>query len=129
MTGQSILMVEDDELLSEVVASLLELEGYRVTVAEDGAAGLKRVAQEQYDLILLDLLMPQIDGVRFVRMMKDRIPNPPPVLVISASATGQVLEDITAEGVVGVMRKPVQPALLLARVAEVLAGNGGGAAA
>ncbi len=129
MTGQSILMIEDDDLLSEVVASLLELEGYRVTLAEDGAVGLKRVAEQHYDLILLDLLMPQIDGVRFVRMMKDRMPDPPPVLVISASATGQILEDIKAEGVFDVLRKPVQPALLLARVAQVLAGNGGGAAA
>jgi CheY-like chemotaxis protein len=117
---KSILLIDDDELLCELLADLLDLEGYQVTVAGDGEQGLAQLAAGQFDLIILDLLMPRMDGVRFLRAMGELYPDPPPVAVLSASATGEVLDALKVPGVVDVIRKPIQPSDLIVRIAALL---------
>ena len=58
----SILLVEDEENLLEALKLNLELEGYEVTCANNGALALKKVEEEYYDLILLDVMLPEVDG-------------------------------------------------------------------
>jgi CheY-like chemotaxis protein len=120
MSGKTILLIDDDELLCDLFASLLELEGYRVVQAHNGVEGLKRLTAERFDLILLDLLMPLMDGVVFLRKMPDHITDPPPILVISASAAGIVLDELNVPGIVGILRKPVSPPELIAHVSAAL---------
>jgi CheY-like chemotaxis protein len=121
MTDKTILLIDDDELLCDLFTSLLELEGYRVVQATNGEDGLKKLSKGCFDLILLDLLMPLMDGVVFLRQMTNHVDAPPPVLVISASASGTVLDQLSVPAVVGVLRKPVSPADLIAHVAAALA--------
>lgn len=128
---QTILLIDDDELLCEMLASYLELAGYRVVQAANGNEGLARLAEQQFDLILLDLLMPVMDGIRFLRLL-DAAPGPPPpkpvpkVLVLSASATADIVAELDFPSVVGIFRKPVTPKVLIDRIAAILSGDSAG---
>lgn len=123
---QTILLIDDDELLCEMLASYLELAGYRVVQAANGNEGLARLAEQQFDLILLDLLMPVMDGIRFLRLL-GAVPGPlPKVLVLSASATADIVAELDFPSVVGVFRKPVTPNVLIDRIAAILSGDSAG---
>jgi CheY-like chemotaxis protein len=125
MTGR-ILLIDDDELLCEALTGFLELSGYDVVWAGNGRAGLERLAAGGgFDLVILDLLMPEMDGIRFLRHIETEQLKVPPVLVVSASATSSVVDALAFPCVTGVIRKPVQPAKLLNRIAEVLGAQQG----
>jgi two-component system alkaline phosphatase synthesis response regulator PhoP len=81
----SILLVEDEENLQEALKLNLELEGYEVTCIGDGAAALKKVKEEYFDLILLDVMLPELDG--FDVSENIRLQNiETPILMLSARA-------------------------------------------
>jgi CheY-like chemotaxis protein len=124
MTGKSILIVDDDELICEMLASLLSLEGHQVEIAENGAVGLGALARRRFDLVLLDLVMPELDGVRFLHLLQGRVAEPPPILIISASINRSAPDSLKMPNVVGLVSKPVQPRELLRQVADALAGSG-----
>lgn len=120
MTTKSILIVDDDELRCELLAELLEDEGYSVRIATDGEAGLADLSKAPADLILLDIIMPRIDGVRFLQLLPQQVDNPPPVIVISGSLDsvgGKTLEEL---GVSDTVRKPINPLDLLEKVEAML---------
>src|SRR3990167_2669585 len=120
MKQRQILIVDDDDLLSEMLKLALELEGFAVATALNGAEGLDLVRARTFDLIILDLVMPKMDGVKFLRIMNDTVEHRPPVLVISASAGNQYGDQHRALGVVGVARKPLDTAGLVSRVRAAL---------
>lgn len=120
MNQRQILIVDDDELLSEMLRLTLELEGFAVTTALNGAEGLERLRSRAFDLVILDLVMPRMDGVKFLRIFNDTVERRPPVLVISASAGNQLGDQHRALGVVGVARKPLDPGGLVQRVRAAL---------
>ncbi len=70
MDKAKILVVEDDEFLREVYLETLKDEGYIVEVAIDGDEGLKKIKQGGYDLVLLDIIMPKMDGLEVMRKIK-----------------------------------------------------------
>src|SRR6476620_6176103 len=79
----SILLVEDEENLHEALKLNLELEGYEVTSAYDGAAAMAAVQNEYFDLIILDVMIPQIDGfgvTQNIRLTNNEVP----ILILSA---------------------------------------------
>ena len=79
----SILLVEDEENLHEALKLNLELEGYSVTSAYDGAAALKAINNEYFDLIILDIMLPEMDGLAVtesIRISNNEIP----ILILSA---------------------------------------------
>jgi DNA-binding response OmpR family regulator len=80
---QRILIVEDNPDLAFGLRNNLEIEGYEIQVAEDGLAGLERARQWQPDLIILDLMMPGLDGYRVLRTLREE-GNSTPVLILSA---------------------------------------------
>lgn len=121
MTDKSILIIDDDELLCDMVAQLLELEGYSVAVAHDGRKGLEMVGQMQFDCILLDLVMPKMDGLQFMRRIAEEMPGHPPIVVISASVTNDILAEGRDFGVRGMIRKPVNAQDLVAAIEKVTA--------
>ena len=120
MSGKSILIIDDDDLLCDMIASLLELEGFDATIVHDGQAGLEILNERSFDLVLLDLVMPKIDGIQFLRQVPTRIPNAPPIVVMSASVTAQILEEGQDLGVAGMIRKPVRTNLIVETVKSVL---------
>jgi len=120
-----ILIVDDDTMLSSLLQLTLELEGYAIDTAADGAEALAKLEREAYDLIILDIVMPRMDGIKFLRLFHDRSlahgASPPPILVLSSAVDGQLTAQQRAMGVIGVARKPVEPAALVERVGEALA--------
>ena len=79
----SILLVEDEENLHEALKLNLELEGYEVTSAFDGAAALKAVENEYFDLIIMDVMLPEIDGISVSERIRLQ-GNEVPILILSA---------------------------------------------
>jgi CheY-like chemotaxis protein len=118
--GKRILLIDDDELLCEVLVDFLELSGYAVTTAGNGREGLARLDDDGgFDLILLDLVMAEMDGIRFLKAYEERPGARPAVMVLSASATADVINALDFPDVVGVVRKPIRPEALLERIAAV----------
>jgi CheY-like chemotaxis protein len=118
--GKRILLIDDDELLCEVLVDFLELSGFEMTTAGNGRQGLERLADSAaFDLILLDLVMAEMDGIRFLKAYEELPGRRPPVMVLSASATADVVDALDFADVVGVVRKPVRPEVLLERIAAV----------
>ena len=84
----NILLVEDEENLHETLKMNLEMEGYSVTSAYDGNEAMKMVQDEYFDLIIMDIMLPEIDGISITENLRlDN--NDVPILMLSAKSTGQ----------------------------------------
>lgn len=122
----SILIVEDNPDLAFGLRNNLEIEGYAITVAEDGLVGLKAARDTRPDLIILDLMMPGLDGYRVLRSLReDGIDTP--VLILSAK--GEEADKVRGFrlGADDFVTKPFSLLELLARVEAILRRSGGGA--
>ncbi|MDG6079409.1 response regulator [Erythrobacter litoralis] len=118
--GGTILVIDDDELLCDMLASLLELEGLSVVVAHDGATGLEYCRNRIFDCILLDLVMPRMDGLQFMRTIGRHVPQHAPIIVMSASVTATILEEGRDYGVATMVRKPIETDILLAAISAAM---------
>ena len=117
MTAPLVLVVDDDPDILEAVSDILEGEGYRVARARHGGEALDRVAAERPALILLDLMMPVMDGVAFSQALRLRpAVQDVPIVVISADGNRQ---RAAAVGAVGYLAKPFDIEALLAHVARI----------
>ncbi len=115
----SILLVEDEENLQEALKLNLELEGYEVTSSYDGADALRVVQKEHFDLILLDVMLPELDGIAVVETI--RLNNTDiPILILSAknSSADRVLG--LKKGADDYLTKPFNLEELLLRVTKLL---------
>ncbi|MES2494273.1 MAG: response regulator [Pseudomonadota bacterium] len=118
-----ILLVDDDELLRELLELTLSLEGHEVALASNGVEGIELVRRERFDLALLDLMMPFMDGVRFLRTLDAESADPPPVIVMSAAGTGELAREVLDAGAKAVVQKPVDIEALLATIGGLLPGR------
>jgi CheY-like chemotaxis protein len=111
-----VLVVDDDPDILEAVAEILEGEGYRVARARNGLEALERVEEELPALVLLDLMMPLMDGAAFGRELEARRPSLRlPIVVISADGNP---DRAVVPGTVGILPKPFDIDSLLHLVAE-----------
>ena len=114
-----ILIIEDELPMRTALADVLTGEGYRVLTAADGEAGLRRALDEQPDLILLDLMMPRLDGYAVCAELR-RLKNPVSILMLTAK--GQLEDRVKGLdlGADDFLRKPFSTEELLARVRALL---------
>ena len=77
-----ILIVEDEETIADLEKDYLELSGFEVEVANDGDSGLEKALQEEYDLLILDLMLPGVDGFEICRKVRDE--KNTPIIMVSA---------------------------------------------
>jgi chemosensory pili system protein ChpA (sensor histidine kinase/response regulator) len=97
-----VMLIEDDDDLRELEATVLERAGYRVVTAREGQEALERVAQEMPAMIFLDMRMPGMDGWTFAREFRTRHDHGAPIVVVTAeSSARRRAEEITAEGFLG----------------------------
>jgi two-component system, OmpR family, alkaline phosphatase synthesis response regulator PhoP len=116
---KSILLVEDEENLQEALKLNLELEGYEVSSAYDGAEALKLVQQEYFDLIILDVMLPEIDGISVCETI--RLKNTDiPILILSAKNTSADRILGLKKGADDYLTKPFNLEELLLRVNKLL---------
>lgn len=98
-TKQKILIVEDDPTLRDALVKKVNLEGYQALVAEDGKIGLEKIISSKPDLVLLDIVMPGIDGMEVLaKMKKDEKLRSIPVIMISNSGQPVEIEKVMALG-------------------------------
>lgn len=96
-----VLIIEDDELLREIYATKLSLEGFQVDTAVDGAQGLDKALHHHPDVILLDMLMPNMDGLEFLKAYRIQNTNSrTKTLVISNKSSVSEINQAKAMGVV-----------------------------
>jgi two-component system, OmpR family, response regulator ResD len=116
----SVLVVDDEPTIGEVVSRYLERAGYETRVAEDGLAALDAVAERSPDLIVLDLMLPGLDGLEVMRRVRERPGRTSAIILLTA-------RDQESDRVIGLrlgaddyVVKPFSPAELVARVDAVL---------
>lgn len=120
MEKPNILLVEDEPALHETLKLNLELEGYQVNSAMDGMAAIEKIEQEHFDLIVLDLMLPIVDGMQVLQAVKlHKIDSP--VLILSAKNTGADRIAGLRKGADDYLTKPFELEELLLRVARLLA--------
>jgi two-component system alkaline phosphatase synthesis response regulator PhoP len=119
---RSILLVEDEENLHEALKLNLELEGYEVTSAYDGASALKIVQAEYFDLIILDVMLPEIDGIAVTQTI--RLQNlEVPILILSAKNTSADRVLGLKKGADDYLTKPFNLEELVLRVEKLIHKN------
>lgn len=119
MTGPRVLIIDDDEDVRAIVRlSLVQLGKFQVLEAKDGHEGVRRCVEDRPDLVLLDLMMPDMDGLDCLDEIHARIPDAvPPVLLLSARAPPI---ERNLDRIHSVVRKPFDPVKLVEVVREVL---------
>ena len=124
--AQRVLIIDDDTRLHELLASYLEQNGFSVTVAPDGPRGLAALAAGAFDAILLDVMMPGMDGIEVVRRVRAKSSIP----ILMLTARGEEADRVVGleMGADDYIAKPFSPRELLARLRAVLRRGRGDAA-
>jgi DNA-binding response OmpR family regulator len=122
MPAERVLIVDDDRVIQELLRVNLELEGYEVTTASDGEEGLARFDQCRPQLVLLDIMMPKLDGWQVARRLtSSEAGRGVPIVVLSARAQDADVERGADLGVAAYVTKPFDPIRLLDLIRELLA--------
>jgi DNA-binding response OmpR family regulator len=122
MGAWRVLVVDDEPMVREVLERYLQLDGFDVTTADDGEAALSSFAAESPHLVLLDLMLPRIDGLEVFRRMRAAAPTP----VIMLTARGEETDRVVGLelGADDYVTKPFSPREVIARVRAVLRRSG-----
>ena len=121
-----VLFVEDNEVNRKVIREMLRAGGLEMAEAEDGAAGVAMVEANDYDLILMDLRMPGMDGITAIRHIRARNDEKArlPIIVVTADAGPTIEADCQAAGADDVVLKPVSMTALFDAIGRLLAQRG-----
>ena len=120
--SQKILVVEDDTFLREMIVKKLKTGGYEVDAAVDGGKAFEKIKEETKDLIILDLMMPEVDGFQFLEKLRaDEEKKDIPVIVLSNLGQKEEIDKAKEMGVVDYLVKAqFTPDDITTKVKEVL---------
>lgn len=120
-TKESILVIEDDPDIRELLQRSLEREGYRVHVSADGEAGLREADARRPSVVLLDLMLPGVDGLEVCRLLKqnDQMATTPVIMLTAKGEESDVVLGLEL-GADDYVTKPFSPKELIARIRAVL---------
>jgi CheY-like chemotaxis protein len=117
---QRILVVDDDRSTRHLIRLQLQSAGYTVETAVDGASALARIGRKAFDLILLDVWMPGMDGLEVMARLREK-PSPPKVVVMTVDDAPETVLRALREHACRYVTKPVEPSELIGLISEVLA--------
>jgi two-component system alkaline phosphatase synthesis response regulator PhoP len=118
--GKKILIVEDEKDIQDLLQHYLKREGYEVYTAKDGDSGLRKTTQERFDLLILDLMLPQVDGMEICRVLRSqsRTANLPIIMLTAkAEETDRIIG--LEMGADDYITKPFSPREVVARVKAI----------
>jgi DNA-binding response OmpR family regulator len=122
MPEKRILLADDEEDIKTVVAMFLQTQGYEVVTAFDGLDALEKAKAEDFDLIILDIMMPVLDGFEVCKRLKeDERTRDIPVLMLSAAAHIESVNKGMEAGAEDYIVKPFEPDKLRQKIDEILA--------
>ena len=121
MKSEKVIVIEDEADILEVIQYNLEREGYRVRTARDGQQGLQLIKKEMPDIVLLDLMLPSLDGIEVCRKLKEG-PITHSIPIIMVTAKGEESDIVLGLGIGAddYVTKPFSPKELMGRVKAVL---------
>ncbi|MFH1836905.1 MAG: response regulator [Candidatus Omnitrophota bacterium] len=114
---KKILIIDDEPHIIKMVRSRLEANGYAVITALDGKEGLEKVEKENPDLIIVDVLMPKMDGYTFVRNLKKKRADIPIIILTATQGMTDLFEE---EGITDQIHKPFETEELLGKIQKYL---------
>lgn len=118
----AILVIEDDQRVAELIQRGLEEQGFSVTLAYDGLSGKKLALQNDYDLIITDIILPKMDGIDVCRHIRETKPDIPIIMLTALGTTDDKVEGFDA-GADDYLVKPFEMRELLVRIRALLKRN------
>jgi DNA-binding response OmpR family regulator len=119
-----LLIVEDEKDMAEIIKLRLEANGYSVILAEDGQEGLEKAKKEKPDLIVLDIMLPKMDGYKVCGLLKSNYKYAKiPIILFTARAQDKDKEMAKEVGANAYITKPFDPEQLLKKIGELLKGD------
>lgn len=120
--AKQILVVDDDDLIRDFMKEYLGKQGYQVTEAADGKEGLKKFRSANFDLVITDIVMPEMEGISFIRELREHN-RKVPIIAMTGNIHGRMEEylDISTKlGADAVLRKPVSNPELLKNISDLI---------
>ncbi len=118
---KTVLIVDDSATIRKLLAYILKKKNYVIAEAEDGIDAMEKLSHIQVDLVIVDLNMPNMDGIEFVRNLRDNYYYmDTPIIMLAATKDDKLKKDAFDAGVNMFLNKPVQPNVLLYKVESLL---------
>lgn len=109
---QRVLVADDDQSIRQLVVTIVRREGYEVDAAADGEEAIELLRKHEYSVLLLDLMMPRLDGFGVIDHLKAHPQSFKPVVLVITAYADQRFKEVDADVVAGVLRKPFEVAEL-----------------
>lgn len=119
LAGKRILVIDDDPAVRDLVRRCLQDLGAEVFLAEHAEDGLKQAAAESFDLVLLDLKMPDFDGMSLLKTLQLSVSRPP-IVILSGVESRRITQQAVEEGAFGFVHKPISASTFASQIAEIL---------
>ncbi|GAB4542901.1 MAG: response regulator [Thermodesulfovibrionia bacterium] len=107
MNKKRILIVEDDMAIQRLLSMMLNAYGYDISSAEHGLKAIEILHKESFDIIICDMMMPFMDGLRFLKWLRNEFKADIPVIVLTSVHDPKIREDMLKAGATDVIYKPV----------------------
>lgn len=120
-----VLIVEDDPLMSRMYQKTLDFEGYQVVIASDGQEGIDKAKTSHPDLILLDIMMPKMDGIKALELLKadEATKNIPVVMLTNLSESTRAEEALSKGAVKYIIKSENDPKQVIEMIKGILGGG------
>ena len=120
MKSLEILIIDDNEQITKMLTTFLELKEHKCTVANDGKEGLSIIKENRHDVVLLDLAMPEFDGYSVIKDLEENnLIKDQKIIVFTASTiTQEELDELVDRGASSYILKPIDINILLAKIVE-----------
>ena len=117
----NILIIDDNEQITKMLTTFLELKNHNCTVTNEGKQGLTLIQEGKFDVVLLDLAMPEFDGYAVINALesKDMLKNSKIIVFTASTISQKELDKLVSRGVNSYILKPIDIDLLLAKIIEV----------
>jgi len=109
---QRVLVADDDQSIRQLVSTIVRRESFTVDAASDGLEAIELLKKHEYAVVLLDLMMPRLDGFGVIQWLKQNPPLIKPIVIVITAYADQRFKEVDAELVSGVLRKPFEVAEL-----------------